>query len=75
MVLGEREGERVINKLHEPDIDNLRVVFELLVAGRDSYGLKRSRKGTYQNPAIARDWKWFQLGAASQRVKDGQRSS
>lgn len=46
-------------------LDALRQAFERLVGGRDSYGLKRSRRGTYVNPAIARDWKWFQLGAAA----------
>jgi len=49
--------------------DHLRDEFERLVGGRDSYGLKRSRKGTYRNPAVARDWKWFQLGAAYQLEK------
>lgn len=29
---------------------------------RDSYGFKRSVRGTYVNGAVARDWKWFQLG-------------
>lgn len=41
----------------------LRAQFEALA--HDSYGFKRSRKGTYQNPAVARDWKWFQLGYAA----------
>ncbi len=45
-----------------PGDADLREKFERLV-GRDSFGLSRSRKGTYTNPAIARDWKWFQLGA------------
>lgn len=39
----------------------LREQFEALA--RDSYGFRRSRKGSYMNPAVARDWKWFQLGA------------
>ena len=34
--------------------------FEALA--RDSYGFKRSRKGTYVNGSTARDWKWFRLG-------------
>ena len=29
---------------------------------RDSHGFRRSVRGTYVNPAVARDWKWFQLG-------------
>jgi hypothetical protein len=29
---------------------------------RDSYGFKKSVRGIYVNPAVARDWKWFQLG-------------
>lgn len=43
------------------DEDAFRVDFERLAS--DSYNFKRSRRGTYMNPAIARDWKWFQLGA------------
>jgi|GEM_PF-2619660 len=50
---------------HEPvkplDEDRLRTIFESL--NRDSFNFRRSRKGTYVNPAIARDWKWFLLGA------------
>lgn len=42
------------------DAQELRVAFERLA--RDSMGFKRSRKGNYVNPAVARDWKWFQLG-------------
>ncbi len=34
--------------------------FEALAS--DSYGFKRSRKGTYVNGSTARDWKWFRLG-------------
>lgn len=44
-------------------MSKLRDAFECAVAGHDSYGLKRSRRGTYVNPAIARDWRWFQLGS------------
>ena len=29
---------------------------------RDSHKFKKSVRGTYVNPAVARDWKWFQLG-------------
>lgn len=42
--------------------DKLRAQFESI--NRDSFNFKRSRRGTYVNPAIARDWKWFRLGAA-----------
>lgn len=42
----------------------LRAKFESLA--RDSHRFRRSRKGTYVNPQVARDWKWFQLGAAHQ---------
>lgn len=45
------------------DAEELRQAFEALA--RDSHDFKRSRKGTYVNPQVARDWKWFQLGAAS----------
>lgn len=48
-----------------PRTEALRAAFERLVGNRDSYGLRRSRRGTYVNPAIARDWKWFQAGAAA----------
>lgn len=44
-----------------PEQAALRLKFE--TQARDSFNFKRSRKGTYVNPAIARDWKWFQLGA------------
>lgn len=41
----------------------LRAHFEAL-ASDPSFKLSRSRRGTYVNPAVARDWKWFQLGAS-----------
>lgn len=40
--------------------DAARKQFETLAS--DSYGFKRSRKGTYVNGSTARDWKWFRLG-------------
>lgn len=39
----------------------------------DSYGFKRSRRGTYQNPAVARDWKWFRAGLAFAAKSDLER--
>ena len=39
----------------------LRKRFEALAS--DSYNFRRSRRGCYVNPAVARDWKWFRLGA------------
>lgn len=48
-------------KEHAPDA--LRKHFEAL-ARDPSFKLRRSRRGTYVNPAVARDWKWFQLGAS-----------
>lgn len=42
--------------------DTLRTHFEAL-ASDPSFKLRRSRRGNYVNPAVARDWKWFQLGA------------
>lgn len=39
---------------------------------RDSHGFKRSPRGTYRNPPIARDWKWFQAGIDFAK-KGGQR--
>jgi hypothetical protein len=47
----------------------LRVAFEKLVGDRDSFHLRRSRRGTYVNPAIARDWKWVRLGSAQEVPK------
>lgn len=44
-----------------PEVAAQRKKFEEL-ASDPSHKFKRSRKGTYVNPAIARDWKWFQLG-------------
>lgn len=43
------------------DAEELRKEFERLHAP-DSFEFKRSRKGTYINPSVARDWKWFRLG-------------
>lgn len=45
------------------DVERLRPDFERLANSNAACGLKRSLRGTYVNPAIARDWKWFQLGA------------
>lgn len=42
------------------DQQELRAKFEALA--NDSHGFRRSRKGNYVNPNVARDWKWFQLG-------------
>jgi len=39
----------------------LRARFEALHTP-GSFGFKRSHKGNYINPALSRDWKWFQLG-------------
>lgn len=40
---------------------SLRKRFEALAS--DSYNFRRSRRDCYVNPAVARDWKWFRLGA------------
>lgn len=53
-------GSRLVKPRTEPCEDRLRRKFESM--NRDSYGFRRSTRGTYTNPAIARDWKWFQLG-------------
>lgn len=61
-------GNIAINiRSDEPKQDGIgdeavRKKFEALAS--DSYGFKRSRKGTYVNGQTARDWKWFRLGAA-----------
>jgi hypothetical protein len=44
--------------------DELRKLFES--QARDSHGFQRSTRGTYTNPAVARDWKWFLNGAQAQ---------
>ena len=48
-------------ELAQPSQQTLRECFEALA--RDSYNFKRSRRDCYVNPAVARDWKWFRLGA------------
>lgn len=46
----------------------MRSKFETLrTPGRAGY--RQSRRGTYQDPAMQRDWKWFQAGYA-QAVAD-----
>lgn len=49
--------------------EELRRVFER-IAARDSFGFKRSRRGTYVNPARARDWRMFKAGAQALGYKD-----
>jgi hypothetical protein len=46
----------------------LRAQFEAQ-ASDPSFKFARSRKGTYVNPALARDWKWFQAGVANQSTE------
>lgn len=50
--------------------EQLRQEFEKL--NRDSYGFRRSRRGSYVNPVIQRDWKWFKLGAQAFRSATGK---
>lgn len=47
----------------DPAKEPLNAAFERL-RRTDSYGFLRSRRGTYVNPAVARDWRWFVLGMA-----------
>ena len=44
------------------DFESYRADFERLHTVTNSYGHRRSRKGTYVNPAMSRDWKWFCYG-------------
>lgn len=60
-----RRLERALNTQPATE-DELREVFESMA--RDSFGFKRSRRGTYKNPPIARDWKWFCAGARLTQV-------
>lgn len=48
----------------------LRAVFEAQ-ANDPTYKFKRSRRGTYVNPALARDWKWFLRGYEQRGISDG----
>lgn len=50
------------------ELERLRPDFERMANKNAGCGLRRSRRGTYVNPAIARDWKWFQLGAIAQSL-------
>lgn len=45
-----------------------RKAFERLANKAVACGLSRSRRGTYVNPSIARDWKWFDLGLIHARA-------
>lgn len=56
--------------MNAEEVEKLRVDFERLANRNAACGLKRSRKGTYVNPTVARDWKWFQLGAIAQSQKE-----
>jgi hypothetical protein len=44
-----------------PEIEVYRRLFERRAV--DSFEFARSKRGVYVNPAVARDWKWFLLGA------------
>jgi len=48
----------------------LRAVFEAQ-ASDPTYKFKRSRRGTYVNPALARDWKWFLKGFEQRGISSG----
>lgn len=48
----------------------LRAVFEAQ-ASDPTYKFKRSRRGTYVNPALARDWRWFLKGFEQRGISDG----
>jgi hypothetical protein len=52
--------------------DQLRAEFERLANKFVACGIKRSRRGAYVNPSVARDWKWFQLGAAIAQAGAGK---
>lgn len=72
IALGNTDPERMI-ELAKEALDKVqpkpdehaqkRKEFESL--NHDSFGFARSARGTYKNPAIARDWKWFLLGSLS----------
>lgn len=57
-----------MNPTDTPEQAALRAKFESLA--NDSFGFRRSHRGTYTNPAVARDWKWFQLGVAVNKKDD-----
>ena len=53
------------------EMESLRADFERL-ASDPSHNLRRSRRGTYVNPAVANRWKWFQLGAIATKHQNPQ---
>lgn len=57
----QQEATAAPHKAPAESEQDLRTRFEALA--RDSYNFKRSRRDCYVNPATARDWKWFRLGA------------
>jgi len=48
--------------LTNPDDPYFRDQFEKLASDL-LHKFRKSRRGTYVNPAVSRDWKWFRLGA------------
>ena len=59
----QQEATAAPHKAPAESEQDLRTRFEALA--RDSYNFKRSRRDCYVNPATARDWKWFCLGATA----------
>lgn len=45
------------------EVAAIRAAFELEANPNAACGLKRSRRGIYMNPSIARDWRWFLRGS------------
>lgn len=58
----------IFSKRAAEALEALRPEFERL--STCTHGFSRSRRGTYTNPATARDWKWFQFGAIAARRVD-----
>jgi hypothetical protein len=56
-------NRRVSKELTLIEETRLRIIFE--GKANDSWKFVRSIKGTYKNPQIARDWKWFLEGASA----------
>lgn len=60
----------IILGLSNDQHEALRERFEAIA--QCSHRFNRSRRGTYTNPATARDWKWFQLGAIADGWQAGR---
>lgn len=59
----------IVGAMNNDQVEALRADFERITR-REGRSVQRSRRGTYSHPPTARDWKWFQMGAMSQEVRN-----